>query len=441
LSDPGTVTRSGNWHWLGLLVVLCIAAWVQVTAIRETRLLNAGGPDAAAYVSYAYNLREFGVYSRTRTWDGRGNVPIPDSVSTPGYPLFLSAFLRDVPDQGFMDRVVVAQAALGTATALLSFLLCLRVCGPLAATVGGVLVAITPHLATISTNLLTEPLYTVLLVAWLLATVHAIRSRNPWTWAFSGALFGLACLVRPTLQPLLPIAALSLLAIPVLRARWREGLAAVLVACALLAPWLAYKHSHPAQPDLLRATLYHGSFPGFMFEDDPRTLGMAYRFDPEASRAMASNEGLLEVVGSRMRAQPLRYAGWYLVGKPIYFLAWDNSAGGTSDAFIYPATASPFRDRPAFRAMHAGMWILHWPLMLLAVATAVIAWLRPAALTGIGDLAALRFLATIALGAIALHMIGAPYPRYGIPFQPLLYVLALSGLMGLMRGAGSRGQT
>jgi hypothetical protein len=260
-------------------------------------------------------------------------------------------------------------------------------------------------------------------------------------WAFSGALFGLACLVRPTLQPLLPIAACSLLAIPALRVRWREGLAALLVAFALLAPWLAYKHFHPAQPDLLRATLYHGSFPGFMYDDDPRTLGMAYRFDPEASRAMASNEGLVDVIGSRIRAKPLRYAGWYLIGKPIYFLSWDNSAGGTSDAFIYPATASPFRDRPAFRAMHAGMWILHWPLMLLAVATAVLAWLRPASLAGIGDLAAFRFLATIALGAIALHMIGAPYPRYGIPFQPLLYVLALSGLASLARGARSRGQT
>jgi len=31
----------------------------------------------------------------------------------------------------------------------------------------------------------------------------------------------------------------------------------------------------------------------------------------------------------------------------------------------------------------------------------------------------------IVLYAIAFHMIGAPFPRYGVPFRPLLYMLAI----------------
>jgi hypothetical protein len=178
-----------------------------------------------------------------------------------------------------------------------------------------------------------------------------------------------------------------------------------------------------------------------MYRDDPRTLGMAYRFDPESSEAMASTAGLLRVVGERMRAEPGRYARWYLLGKPAYFLAWDNRAGGTRDVFIYPVTKSPFLDRPAFRAMHAAAHLLHWPLMLLAVAVSLVAWLRPAWLARESDRTGTRLLAAVALGAIVLHMIGAPYPRYGIPFRPLFYLLAMIGSLALIDRARGRGQT
>ena len=85
----------------------------------------------------------------------------------------------------------------------------------------------------------------------------------------AGALFGLCCLVRPTLQLLLP---LSLLVIALVR-RWRNMVRPVALATAcwavLLAPWFVYQQSIPASPgnpNLLRMTLYHGSFPDFMYE-------------------------------------------------------------------------------------------------------------------------------------------------------------------------------
>ncbi len=62
--------------------------------------------DASSYTSYAWNLREFGVYSRTPEWAQRtGASPTADTVSPPGYPLFLTLFLDGRPDRAFVQRV------------------------------------------------------------------------------------------------------------------------------------------------------------------------------------------------------------------------------------------------------------------------------------------------------------------------------------------------
>ena len=39
----------------------------------------------------------------------------------------------------------------------------------------------------------------------------------------------------------------------------------------------------------------------------------------------------------------------------------------------------------------------------------------------------------IFLAAIVLHMIGAPYPRYGIPFMPFAYALAVVAAAALVQ--------
>ena len=432
-------------HWpLALLLVACLSLWVQWTTVRETLPTNAGGPDAGSYVSYAYNLREFGVYSRSRTWEGKVATPVADAVSPPGYPLFLAAFMRGAPDYPFMHRVIVAQAGLGVLTTLFAFLLALRVAGTASACAVGALTAISPHLIGITTSLLTESLFTctLLLSAWLL--VRALQGGTWRRWALAGLAIGACCLVRPTLQ-LLPFLALALVVLLPRGRPWRKQTAiAVGACCLLLLPWLAYKQSLPVradQPDLLRATLYHGSFPDLTYNGDRRTFGFAYRFDPRAKEAMSSNAGLLRVVGTRMREQPLRYLRWYVLGKPVFFLSWDNSAAGAGDAFIDRLVDSPFYHRTSFKLMHAFMHGLHWPLMLLGIATALAAWLRPRIFSGKIDLASLRLVSALALAAIVLHMIGAPYPRYGIPFRPLFYLLATTGLMVVFARLKLRGQS
>ena len=196
-----------------------------------------------------------------------------------------------------------------------------------------------------------------------------------------------------------------------------------------MAPWLIYKQHTPDTPgqfNLLRATLYHGSFPDLMYDGDRGTYGYAYRYDPQADHIMASDGNLRSVLGARMSQHPVQYLRWYLLGKPGFFLSWSIVAG-MGDIYIYPVSTSPFLVRPSFRMVRATMFALHWPLMLLGVAGSLIAiwrgrWLRLQASTTM----AIRVVAVVALFAIALHMLGAAYPRYGIPFRPVFYLLGIA---------------
>ena len=48
-----------------------------------------------------------------------------------------------------------------------------------------------------------------------------------------------------------------------------------------------------------------------------------------------------------------------------------------------------------------------------------------------GQLLAARIVAGVFGYALVFHMIGAPFPRYGIPFRPLLYPMAILTGMAL----------
>ena len=84
------------------------------------------------------------------------------------------------------------------------------------------------------------------------------------------------------------------------------------------------------------------------------------------------------------------------------------------------------------------MWILHWPLMLLGLLGAATAWVKPHWIaTNEASINGARFISAVVAYAIALHMVGTPFPRYGIPFRPLLYILAVSVLVaGVRAGVG-----
>ena len=428
--------------FLSALVVV-LSLWIQVQVVTRTVVRKPVRADAVSYVSYAWNIREHHVFSRARTWVDPSIEARPDKMTLPGYPAFLALMMTDAgPDPAFVHRVTFAQAVLGALTTLFVLLTASRLLPWGWSLATGLLVAVSPHLATFSTYLLTETLFTFLVCANLYALVRTADEPDDIRWAIaSGITAGLASLVRPQWQLALLGLAIVVLVSKTHRKRWPQ-VAAVLLAMALfVVPWQirnAHTSRSVSDPDLLATTLYHGSFPQLEYHGLPQSRGVPYRFDPAAGLHSQTTHSAFHWIDDEFRRNPVAMTAWYLVGKPIYFLSWDMISG-EGDVYFYPVDTSPYLNDPVFKALRNIMYALHWPLnisALLVVATVLVATyiqqygtakkrviLKPT----------ITLLATLMMALMVVHMLGAPFPRYGVPFRPLVILLAMMGIEALWR--------
>ncbi len=427
---------------LSLFLILVFSSFVQFSVVTRTSASLPMASDAADYFSYAYNLKNFGVYSDALTWASEAPPTgmKPDAHRSPGYPLFLLTIPGLDTTSSYLRRVSLAQAAMGVASVWLVFLIAARFLRPGWSHLAAVMTAISPHLANISTNLLTESLFLFTLLASTLASLIALRSRRSSTWLMAGLLWGFCSLVRPTILFIPPLFLLASAMLPALKSFRCAALLLFAGFCTIQAPWVIRNQLTPldqSQGSLMVGTLHHGSYPNFMYENRPESLGWPFRFDPESERAERDLPSVLADIGKKFRDHPLTYAKWYLLGKPGTFLSWSYLQG--SDIYIFETQHTPYKEDARFAAMRSFSLYMHWPLMLLGLWAAVGVWWRPEWLRLSGQaLQAARMVSIIVLYAIAFHMIAAPYPRYGVPFRPLIYLLALTIVCAHRPTAGSQ---
>ena len=172
-------------------------------------------------------------YRRLASWlvarhlfsdDGR----VPSSYRPPLYPALIA--LADVVSGHPMATMLVLQVVVATATVLLTYLIADELFGEPVAILCGALLALAPMTSRFSTVILTETVFTFLIVlgmwAWL-------RSRT----LLGGIALGLATLTRASSLPYL----ILLAAYGLLRRREPSGRSALVVALAALvtvSPWV-----------------------------------------------------------------------------------------------------------------------------------------------------------------------------------------------------------
>ncbi|MBL8754513.1 MAG: glycosyltransferase family 39 protein [Planctomycetes bacterium] len=387
-------------------VALAIRLWYVLTAVVQHPLRA----DAGQYAAYAKNLVDHGVFSLATTVP-----PPPDAFRSPGYPALLALCRAFAGEQSWLLVVAVVQAVLGAATVLLVYRIA-RAWLPFAAALGAALLtAFSPHLVVGSAYVLTEcaTTFCVALAAWAFVGADS-RSRLALAALAAGA--GVLC-----------NEALVVLPFAFGFAAWRTGkgraVAYVLVALLPLGVWSLRNQVQPlAKTGSERATasISHGSYPGMVFRD-VRYLGFPYREDPEQPAFGASWAGLREVLGRRVAAEPLRYASWYLLEKPLWLWRWPLVQG--NDVYVYEVANSPYETQPVLGATHGVMRCLHVPLMAAAAMAALVALLRPRTAP-----VPLRALAAAVVAATLAYLPVIPDPRYLQPVRPLLFVLAAAGI-------------
>jgi 4-amino-4-deoxy-L-arabinose transferase-like glycosyltransferase len=421
---------------LSLLLVLVVAAHLRLRAANETELAPPLQGDSVQYVSMAFNLRHFGVVSTENTWAVADAVaPRPDALRAPGYPALLATLLPALPDQAFLRRALLLQAALGVLTVWLGYLLARPLLARAGAVAVAALLAISPHLVSLGTSLLTETLFATVVTAFAVALVQAARSEQTLWYLVAGVLLGVTALVRPTLQ-YLPIVLVPAIAWLATRARWRSAGALVLGFALVFGPWLVRNQlatGSTSDPTLVRNMFLHGSYPDMMYAGRPETLGYPYRHDP-AEASIRTPAQALGRIRANFAADPAGTLRWYLVGKPIRLHEWDF-VEGPGDVFVNTTRHSPYFVRPEFGITHRLMYWMHVPLMALGLVGMLLALAGARRRAGDPVARALALLGVSLAFVLLLHVAGFPLARYGVPFRALTYLFAMHALACAWRAA------
>ena len=443
-TDEGTKTlrKHSPLSYAAVGLVLFLALALRFQSVRDTHVIHPLRADAGHYFMYAYNLRHKHVYSGQIGDPEDLHSPVsPDAVRPPGYPLFLAPFVDGLPNKNLIHRILTAQVILSVLTLLFSFLFFRSFIAMPVALAASLLVALSPHLIVSNSYLLTETLFCFLLVlaAWVLSLF--MKKPSLWLGGTFGVLIGVASLVRPSLQYFPVVVGLYWIG----SYGWRRGLrfSIVLLLGFVLcfSPWIARNLitlASPSDKTLMINFLHHGMYPHFTFAGIAESYGFPYRFDPRASEISRDLPSVLKEISSRFAEEPITHLQWFLLEKPVAFWSW-NMVQGAGDAFIYPVTASPYFHSPFFRWSHHFMHVLHWPLVILASFTCLMTGL-PLHKIGVtrGALFVVRMTSLLLVYYTALHMIGAPFPRYSIPLRPFVYGLALFTPWVLFLGVRSR---
>ncbi len=440
--------------FLLLIAILAVGSYLRYEAATKTVVQAPLRSDALQYFMGAYNLSNYGVFST----DIEGYIsngrekPVPNSYRLPGYPIFLLPFIEghykldfysnkemsDYPIFAEMsvagkksalvvDRITGAQAVLGSVAVLVIYLLCSTFLSPPAALFVTALAAISPHLVNMNIYVLTESLFSFLVLASVCMFAKGSKQWGP-KWFFYGGLFlGGACLVRPTLLyfPII-LALVSFLSIPK-KSVVRLVTMAVLGFALIYSPWVmrnVYTLGSASSQFPAQMFVHHGMYPSFKVEGSSDWSGAAYRNDPAAEKVGESVVSVLTELKRRFTEEPYIHFKWFLVGKPLTLWSW-SYLQGVADTLIYPVESTPYERHPLFISTREVMRVLHIPLMIAGFLGAFLAF-TPERYTpmSVGNRFTVRLIGSMLLFVTLLHMVGAPYPRYATPFKPLAYIMA-----------------
>jgi hypothetical protein len=418
---------------LCLLLVLLLGLYLRLATAVDTQVDRPIRNDAKDYVAYAWNLKLFGVYSSDSSTFLKmpAVAPKPDAARPPAYPWLLRALMRNELSQSYISKVCYVQAWIAELTLLCSILLAMELVGVWAGLTAGALVAISPHQSIYVAYLLTETLFGAAVMLALAASALALRSgQTRWRLLFAclaGSMFGLSCLTRPTLDQW-PLLLLLLLLWPPIRRFRREIIALVLGFVLIMAPWWVRNEltlHRMSDSGKMITTLHDGSYPNFMYQDRPETFGYPYSFDPNTAKFESGQLSIWEDLWAKFTSRPLAMLNWYLFGKISYFFRW-SPPDGWADMFTYPVWRSPWLTAPLFIVITSIMRGLYVPLIVGGVLGTLIAFLpRTRLLFGQAKTEGIRFLALLHLFAIGVHVVGAPFARYSVPFRPVTFLLAV----------------
>ncbi len=419
-----------------LCSVFLVAVLLRFQYLQKTANDIHIAKDAEQYVNYGRNLARYQTFSQ----QDNNLSPIPDSFRSPGYPLLIAIAMKIGGESSYLKWVVYTQALLSAALVPLTFFTGIFFLTIPAAISAALLVAISPHLITTSTCLLTEILFSFLLLFAIFLFQLALRNLSVSLAGISAVLFGCAFLTNETalFLPFIFILALwwiGYFSIVKLPGKRKTKFIIVFLALYFTFPiswWLRGYYNVPAGmpkgSDRAVVTMSHGAYPGFIYKN-PNYWGIPYREDPLQPVFGSSFTNFSKILWSRVKDEPIRYIGWYFIGKPYYLWNW-NIIQGTGDIYINPVKTDLFMESWILASVKKVMALLHPLLLFLTLCSIPMVLIRIRMPRKIES-----YLMNVTLMPLVVCIyftiicaIFAPWPRYSIPLRPELYMCAVWAL-------------
>ena len=420
--------------FLILCLMTALAMFMRMEYIQTTVIPRPIVADARQYVLYGHNLCYHGTFSKELA----SGEPRPDAFRSPGYPLLIALGFVLGGKQGFYPVLLVFQAMLGALMVPLTFLLGRWILSSACwAMLAAFLVAISPHLIAMTGYLLTETLFSFVLLSALVCFSFALKTNRPFHFGLAGFCWGFAYLTNETAL-LLPFLFFVILFCHGFQSRhkdgkWKKtlrGMSVCIIVFSLfpIAWALRSRHLPPDAPkggSRAIATMTHGTYIGFTHKD-PGFKYFPYREDPMQPAFSSSLKNFVTIFGERFRQRPLRYLSWYVLEKPFYLWSW-NILQGQGDVYVYPVKTSWYQTSVIANATRIAMKISHPLILTFALVGILLFFVTPMCSderTGAFTHRSIFPVIIITVYYTLLYMVFASWPRYSIPLRPELYLLA-----------------
>lgn len=411
-----------------LAVLFILSFTLRWQYIHKTVFLQPLRADAYRYYAIGHNLATYGLFT--------SNSPPVESTSEarpPGYCFFLAAIDKLTPSfQTFYQTTLWLQCLLGALTVIFSYFLA-RFFMPITwALLAAMLVMISPHMIILSAYVLTESLFSFLLVVALVLLCLAFKTEKSWPFILAGVFMGLGIFVRPVLG-IFPLICVVLFLF--MHNRKDVGFSKIIFPILLFltlsfifqGSWNIWEKvsfgNDSVMSDQLKSALLQGTYPRMTYN---KLIGMPYREDPNFKTLMDKGYGAIAShIYENFRKAPLRSAWWWLVGKPSLFWSW--KVYFSDGVNIYPVGKTWFDKNPVLNIIRTVMLKLHIIFIFLTVFGLCFYIFRfSKKLSGSGQFCYLLNCSLLVYFTL-LFTILAPFPRYALPLGPAFFVLAVSG--------------
>lgn len=381
-------------HYGGLLLIVLGAFSFGIWYWFRTNTPGSQPSDFRTYNQLALNLVELGKL------DYYGIPVVP-----PGYPAFL-AFIYLLAGKSNFVAASIANIALFSLVAGLTGWASMRLYGPVAGYIAGMLVVLSHDMVFISQFGLSEILFLFFLLCMALAlNKYSVKWEVKWL-ALAGVFGGLAYLTKGSFLIYIPGVVLWIVLINTgtMRSRFLQSAFFIIVILLFAVPWSYWISGKLNEVVIVTNygihTLYIGNSPVYYDALKQFLFGSGYSWsDFSAPTSTSSDAHMLREIWYFIHNSPLEWLHLYLL-KLIYHLQFYN-----------------FRDLPSFRIAlwSTCYWVMVWFLVILhfiknrMIGRSIFTWI---------------ILVNLFIQPVIFL---AQYFRYRIPIQPLFAIIASGG--------------